>query len=239
MVLHSSLRQHFSTNCGGPNSNHFKTSLRFGLSFAQSIPCWPKHALSNAVYPTPNEKAIMGVDLYNRTRKILNEQSVHNTLRQRPCLSTSPPQRAMPCSAPRDDHTWPAVPPHLYSRPALIGVLGQECTATFLLRFQEPLKGLTALLWGHCPTPYGLMPLTLVSVVLRPWRAESPGGSSTAPRPSAHACSPPLPLSGFCHGARLVAESPGFVGPFYAPPSGSWSAPHAPGAGAESCHRVC
>jgi len=79
MVLHSSLRQHFSTNCGCPNSNHFKTSLRFGLSFAQSIPCWPKHALSNAVYPTPNEKAIMGVDLYNRTRKILNEQSAHTS----------------------------------------------------------------------------------------------------------------------------------------------------------------
>ena len=46
--------------------------------------------------------------------------------------------------------------------------------------------------------------------------------------------SPPLPLSGFCHGARPGAESTDFVGPFYAPPSESLSAPHARGACADS-----
>jgi hypothetical protein len=45
-------------------------------------------------------------------------------------------QRATPCCAPRDAHTRPTVPPLLYSRPAFIGMLGQECTATFLLRFR-------------------------------------------------------------------------------------------------------
>src|SRR6266853_4204682 len=43
-------------------------------------------------------------------------------------------QRATPCCAPRDDHTRPTVPPLLSSRPALVGMLGQEYTATFLLR---------------------------------------------------------------------------------------------------------
>jgi len=84
-----------------------------------------------------------------------------------------------------------------------------------------------------------LMPLTLVLVLLHPWQADSPGGSSTAPRQSEHACSPPPLLSGLCHGARPGAASTGFVGLFYAPPSGSWSAPHAPGACAERCRRVC
>jgi len=46
-------------------------------------------------------------------------------------------QRATPCCAPRDDHTRPTVPPLLYARPAFIGMLGQECTATFLLRFRR------------------------------------------------------------------------------------------------------
>ena len=49
----------------------------------------------------------------------------------RPRMRTA---RATPCYAPRDDHTRPTVPPLLYSRPAFIGMLGQECTAIFLLR---------------------------------------------------------------------------------------------------------
>src|SRR4030095_13283202 len=89
--------------------------------------------------------------------------------------------------------------------------------------------------------PYSIRTYTtlLVPVVLSPWTADNPGGSSTAPRQCAHSCSPPLPLSGFCHGARPVVESTGCVGPFYAPPSGSWSAPHARGVCAESYPRVC
>src|SRR5262249_20660678 len=43
----------------------------------------------------------------------------------------------MPCCAPREDHTRPTVPPFLYARPAFIEMLGQECTATFLLRFHH------------------------------------------------------------------------------------------------------
>src|SRR5882672_11241516 len=80
---------------------------------------------------------------------------------------------------------------------------------------------------------YLLILLLLVDIFLRPWRADSPGGSSTVPRPSAPACSPPPPRSGCCHGARPVAASTDFVGPFDAPPSGSWSAPQARGACAQ------
>src|SRR6266446_1451594 len=54
---------------------------------------------------------------------------------------------------------------------------------------------------------YLLILLFLVYIFLSPWRADSPGGSSTVPRQSAHSCSPPPPRSGFCHGARPVAES--------------------------------
>src|SRR5262245_30231541 len=49
-------------------------------------------------------------------------------------------QRATPCCAPRDDHIRPTVPPLLYAHPVFIGMLGQVCTATFLLRFQISLQ---------------------------------------------------------------------------------------------------
>ena len=47
--------------------------------------------------------------------------------------------RATPYCARRDDHTRPTVPPLLCLRPACIGVQGQKCTATFLLRFPAQL----------------------------------------------------------------------------------------------------
>jgi hypothetical protein len=46
-------------------------------------------------------------------------------------------QRTTPCWAPRDDHRRPTVLPLFSSRPVFIGMLGQKCTATFLLRFQS------------------------------------------------------------------------------------------------------
>jgi len=60
-------------------------------------------------------------------------------IKPRPCMHTA----GHPYCAPRDDNIRPTVPPLLYSHPAFVGMLGQECTATFLLRFLllMPLAG--------------------------------------------------------------------------------------------------
>jgi hypothetical protein len=59
-------------------------------------------------------------------------------------------QWATPCCAPRDDHRQLTVPPLLSSRPVCIGMPGQKCIATFLLRFQHCLSSITRY---HRPPP--------------------------------------------------------------------------------------
>jgi hypothetical protein len=61
----------------------------------------------------------------------------YNTLRQRPCPSTAPSQRATPCSArpSREPHVAHGATSPLFTSCTHRGS-GQECPATFLLRFQ-------------------------------------------------------------------------------------------------------
>ena len=52
-----------------------------------------------------------------------------------------------------------------------------------------------------------------LGLVFSPAPAESPGGSSTAPRQSGHCCWPPPRPCGFCRDVRAVAASTGHAGP--------------------------
>src|SRR5919109_1326754 len=57
-----------------------------------------------------------------------------------------------------------------------------------------------------------LRQLIRVSVLLSSWPADSPGGSSRAPRQSGHFCLPPLRPCGFCRGVRAGTASTGCAG---------------------------
>ena len=60
-------------------------------------------------------------------------------------------QRATPGCAPRDDHTRPTAPPLLLARPVCIRLLGQEGTATLLLRFLRRIVRVQTLPRSHGP----------------------------------------------------------------------------------------